>query len=151
MSKTRIFVSSTCYDLAPVREEIRNFISDLGHEPLLSEFPSFPVSPDINTIENCQKVIKESSDIFILIVGGRRGSLDPETSKPITNIEFESAKENEIDSFIFIYKPVLNLLSVWEKNPDADFSPQVDYPEVFKFIKKIKPLKKQFPERAQKM
>ncbi len=48
MNNTRIFVSSTCYDLAAIRESIREMILDLGHEPLLSEYPSFPVSPDAN-------------------------------------------------------------------------------------------------------
>jgi hypothetical protein len=32
---------------------------------------------------------------------------------------------------------VINLLPIWEKNPDSDFSPTVDYPDVFKFIKEI--------------
>jgi hypothetical protein len=34
-------------------------------------------------------------------------------------------------------KPVLTLMPVWEKNPTADFTPQVDYPEVFSFVKRI--------------
>ena len=38
MSKTRIFLSSTCYDLAAVREHLRECILSLGHEPLLSEY-----------------------------------------------------------------------------------------------------------------
>jgi len=137
MSKTRIFVSSTCYDLAATREDIRNCIIGLGHEPWLSEYPSFPCLPELKTIDNCKKVVRDKTDIFILIIGGKRGSLDPDTGKPITNIEYEAAKENNIDSFIFVYKPVMDLLSIWEKNPDADFSPSVDYPVVFKFIKDI--------------
>ncbi len=40
MSKTRIFVSSTCYDLGAVREILRKYISQLDHEPILSEYPS---------------------------------------------------------------------------------------------------------------
>ena len=137
MSKTRIFVSSTCYDLASIREEIRNCILELGHTPLLSEFPSFPVLPDMKTIDNCKRIVRENTDIFILIIGGKRGSLDLETNKPITNIEYEASKEEGLDTFIFVSRPVISLLSIWEKNPGADFSPTVDYPDVFKFIKEI--------------
>jgi hypothetical protein len=137
MSKTRIFVSSTCYDLASIREEIRNCIIELGHTPLLSEYPSFPVLPELKTIENCKRIVRENTDIFILIIGGRRGSLDSGTNKPITNIEYEAAKEEGLDAFIFVFSPVMKLVPVWEKNPNADFTPTVDYPDVFKFIKEI--------------
>lgn len=137
MSKTRIFVSSTCYDLASIREEIRNCIIELGHTPLLSEYPSFPVLPELKTIDNCKRVVRENTDIFILIIGGKRGSLDSETNKPITNIEYEAAKEEGLDAFIFVFRPVMKLVPIWENNPNADFSPTVDYPEVFKFIKEI--------------
>lgn len=137
MSKTRIFVSSTCFDLGQVREDIRALILKLGHEPLLSDYPSFPVLPDLGSIENCKRNVRENTDIFVLIVGSRRGSLDPDTSKPITNIEYETAKHHGIDTFVFVKQSVLTLLPVWEKNPNADFTPQVDYPEVFGFVKRI--------------
>jgi hypothetical protein len=137
MSKTRIFISSTCYDLAATREDIRNCINGLGHEPLLSDYPSFPVLPDLKTVDNCKKIVRDNTDIFILIIGGKRGSLDPNTGKSITNTEYEAAKENNIDSFVFVSRSVMNLLPIWENNPDANFSPTVDYPEVFNFIKNI--------------
>ncbi len=60
MSKTRIFVSSTCYDLAPVREDLRNHIIQLGHDPILSEYPSFPINPDDTAITNCTKNVWNS-------------------------------------------------------------------------------------------
>ncbi len=137
MSKTRIFVSSTCFDLSQVREDIRSLILKLGHEPLLSDYPSFPVLPELGAIENCKRNVRENTDIFVLIVGGRRGSLDPHTNQPVTNIEYETAKQHGIDTFIFVKQSVLTLLPVWEKNPNADFTPQVDYPEVFGFVKRI--------------
>jgi Domain of unknown function (DUF4062)/HEPN domain len=71
MDRTKIFVSSTYFDLAQVREDIRTSISQMGHEPLLSEYSSFPTLPDIGTVENCKKAV-QSCDLFVLIVGGRR-------------------------------------------------------------------------------
>jgi len=103
----------------------------------MSEYPSFPVCPDLSTIENCKKNVRENTDIFFLIVGGRRGSLDVDSRKPVTNLEYETAKEHGLDSFIFVSRTVLNLLPVWEKNPAADFTPTVDYPEVFAFVKNL--------------
>ena len=39
--KPSIFVSSTCYDLKQIRQDIREFIeADLGYEAILSEFIS---------------------------------------------------------------------------------------------------------------
>ena len=138
MSKTRIFLSSTCYDLAAVREHLRECILSLGHEPLLSEYPSFPVRPDETTLATCKKNIREGSDILVLIIGGRRGSLDEETGKSITNVEYETARQAGVPCFVFINRSVNTLLSVWKKNPDADFTPDVDCPEVFEFIERVR-------------
>lgn len=141
MSRTRIFVSSTFFDLAQVREDIRAAIIQLGHEPLLNEYPSFPVSPDLDTVENCRKAVKES-DFFVLIVGGRRGSLDPVSGKSVTNVEYETAIQNDITCFVFVHERIMTLLPVWQKNPEADFTPSVDSPHVFDFVEKIKTTQK---------
>lgn len=138
MEQARIFVSSTCYDLAQLRADLDEGLSALGHKVHLSELPSFPVDPDLGTIENCKRVICENTDILVLVVGGRRGSLDPATGKPVTNVEHATAVECDVDAYVFVQKPVLDLLPVWEKNPGADFSPHVDYPEVFEFIKRLR-------------
>jgi hypothetical protein len=136
MDRTRIFVSSTFFDLEQVREDIRATIANLGHEPLLNEYPSFPTLPDLDTIENCRKVVR-SSDIFVLIVGGCRGSLDPASGKSVTNIEYETAVQNGNDCFVFVNEKLMTLLPVWRSNPEADFLPFVDSPQVFEFIDKI--------------
>jgi hypothetical protein len=137
MSKTKIFISSTCYDLSQVRDDIKICIEQLGHEPLLSEYPSFPILPDLGIIENCTKNVRDGTDLFVLIVGGKRGSLDPETNRAVTNIEYETAKSSGIDTFVFVNRTVMNLLPIWEKNQNADFLPHVDNPSVFLFLKNI--------------
>lgn len=137
MSKTKIFVSSTCYDLSQVRDDIRNCLLDLGHQPYLSDYSSFPVIPDLTITENCSRNVRENTDIFILIIGGRYGSLDKEHNKSITNIEYNISKEYGIESFIFVSESIYKILPLWEKNDSADFSDYVDSTEVFKFIKGI--------------
>ncbi len=137
MSKTRIFVSSTCYDLAAMREDLRRYILQLGHEPLLSEYASFPVNPDETTINNCKKNVETHTDVLVLIVGGKRGTLDSTSGKSVTNLEYETARSRGIPCFVFISRPVLTLLPIWKKNSAADFTPAVDFPEVFTFIERI--------------
>ena len=101
MSKTRIFVSSTCYDLSAVREDLRAHLVALGHEPLLSEYPSFPIDPDDTTVGNCKRNVQQNTDILLLIVGGCRGSLDSATGKSVTNIEYDAARQQGIPCFVF--------------------------------------------------
>ena len=110
---------------------------DSGHNPILSEFNSFPVSPDLNAVENCIKNVKENADILILVVGNRYGSVI-ENGKSITNTEFLTAKQKGIPVFCFIDKSALNSLSFWKDNKDADFTKFVDNKKIFEFIDDIR-------------
>ena len=38
MPKLRVFVSSTCYDLKQVRENMKEFIESYGYEPVMNEY-----------------------------------------------------------------------------------------------------------------
>lgn len=134
-----VFVSSTCYDLGQIRKDISHFIEEeLGYSALLSEKSSFPVNPDADTINNCRQVVKEHADIFVLIIGGRYGSIDKDTTKSITNLEYLTARAQQIPIYAFIDKRILAILPVWKKNKMGDFSEQVDSTKVFDFINNIK-------------
>ncbi len=137
MNNINIFVSSTCYDLSQIRVDISEFIENSGHNPILSEFENFPITPELNTIENCIKIVKENADILVLIVGNRYGNVI-ENGKSITNNEFLVAKQKGIPIFCFIDKSTLNALNFWKKNKDADFSHIVDNTEIFEFISSIR-------------
>ncbi|MEO7314710.1 MAG: DUF4062 domain-containing protein [Ginsengibacter sp.] len=137
MNNLNIFVSSTCYDLSQLRTNIKTFIEESGHTPILSEFNSFPVSPDLNAVENCIKNVKENADILILIVGNRYGSII-ESGKSITNTEFLTAKQKGIPVFCFIDKKTLNALSFWRDNQQGDFKNFVDNKQIFEFIDDIR-------------
>ncbi len=138
IGNTRVFVSSTCFDLDQIRADLKDALESIGHVPILSEYNSFPVSPSLDAIENCKKVVRENADLFVLIVGRKRGSLDPNTGKSIVNSEYQTAKRHQIDRFVFVNRQVLDSLPLWEKNPGADFSIYVDSPEVFAFLQRIK-------------
>ena len=42
MSKPRVFISSTFYDLRQVREDLERFIKELGYEPVRNEQGDIP-------------------------------------------------------------------------------------------------------------
>jgi len=137
MRPPAVFVSSTFYDLRQIRADLRDFLASLGLEPILSEFTSFPVDPDASTFENCLKTVEQKADIFILIIGGRYGSVVEEGTS-ITNLEFLRAHAKGIPVYSFVDKSLLSMLPVWKANPDADFRSAVDTPKVFEFIGQIR-------------
>ena len=137
MDNINIFVSSTCYDLSQIRTDISEFVKNSGHNPILSEFENFPISPELNTIENCIKIVKENADILILIVGNRYGNII-QNGKSITNNEFLVAKQKGIPIFCFIDKSTLNALNFWKNNKEGNFSNIVDNVQIFEFIEDIR-------------
>lgn len=128
-----VFVRSTCYDLAQLRHDLHSFFESLGMVPILSEFSSFPVDPNLNAIENCLAGVKEKADIFVLIVGGRYGS-ETENGKSVTNLEYLEAKAKGIPRYVFVHKPIMTAHSDWQKNRSGDFSDIVDSPKLFEFV-----------------
>lgn len=131
--RAAMFVSSTCYDLSQVRVDLRDSLTSLGIEPIMSEFDTFPINPDKDTVTNCVEVVKARADMFLMIVGGRYGSTN-DAGKSITNLEFLEAQAKRIPKYVFVKRNILDLLPIWRANPDGDFSSAVDSISVFKFI-----------------
>ena len=132
-------VSSTFYDLRQIRVDLARFISDdLGYIPLLSELPSFPVDPDLDTVENCRARVQKDADILILMIGGRYGSIDDKTERSITNLEFLAAKQKGIPIYAFVEKRILAVMPFWKTNPSGDFSVTVDTPKLFEFVEYVR-------------
>ena len=132
-----VFVSSTCYDLRHIREDLKEFFeSNYGFITMLSEFDSFPIDPCIGTFENCLNNVDKSADIFVLIVGKRYGYVT-ENGKSITNLEYLHAKAKGIPVFVFVDKQLYDYMKIWEKNKKGDFSSIVDNPQIFTFVSEI--------------
>ncbi|MDP1845332.1 MAG: DUF4062 domain-containing protein, partial [Candidatus Moranbacteria bacterium] len=53
MPPPRVFVSSTCYDLKYIRENLRYFIERMGYEPVLSEEGDVFYDPAMHTHDSC--------------------------------------------------------------------------------------------------
>lgn len=118
MACPRIFVSSTYYDLRHVREIIRDFVINLGYEPILSEYSDVFYNPSDTVQNSCLKEIS-SCDMFVLIVGKRYGSLFPGDSLSITHREYLEAQNQSIPIYSFIDLDVLHDFEFHEKNPGS--------------------------------
>jgi len=137
MKRPALFVSSTCYDLQQVRSDIKLFAEELGLQPILSEYDSFPVNPDVGTLENCLDAVTKSADIFVLVVGSRYGSIQA-GDKSITNLEYLTARTKGIPVYVFVSRQMLNILPLWKANPLMDVSSLTDSPKLFEFIADLK-------------
>ena len=137
MAKVNIFVSSTCYDLSQIRNDIKQCIINLGHNPILSEMKDFPIDPQLTNAENCINAVKNEADIFVLIIGNKYGSI-LESGKSITNTEFLTAINKGIPIYTFALKQMTTILPLWEKNPDMNLSEVVDNKKVFEFLADVR-------------
>lgn len=134
-----VMVSSTFYDLSQIRADILSFIQDqLGYRAILSEYPSFPIDPDADTIENCRRRVEQDADVLVLVIGGRYGSIDSTSDKSITNLEYITARAKGIPVYVFVAKNIMNILPVWKSNPEGDFSSVVDSNRLFEFVEEIR-------------
>ena len=129
-----VFVSSTMYDLGELRAQLRQFVEGLGWRAVMSEHDSFPIDANRTTVENSRRNVRENADVFVMVVGARYGSVDDESDRSVTNLEFIEARTSGVPVYVFVSKDVLAQLKVWKANPDADYSGVVDTPRVFEFI-----------------
>ena len=88
MAIPRVFISSTCYDLKYIRENLKFFVKTIGYEPVLSEDGDVFYNPTGHTHESCLSEVV-TCQIFVLIIGGRYGGKYKESEKSITNMEYE--------------------------------------------------------------
>lgn len=96
----QVFVSSTYIDLIEERNEVMQALLELECMPVGMEL--FPAANDTqwNWIK---KVIKES-DYYVVIVGGRYGSLSESTQLSYTEMEYRYAIEIGIPTIAFLHK-----------------------------------------------
>lgn len=137
MSQLNIFISSTCFDLSQIRQDLSAAISRWGHKTLMSESISFPINPSRSNEENCIATVRDEADIFVLIIGSRYG-YKLGTGKSITNTEYLAAVEKGIPIYTFTLKQMMCIYPIWENNPDADFTNIVDDNKIFEFIKDVR-------------
>lgn len=143
MAKPRVFISSTFYDLRPVRLELDKFLKSLGYEPIRNEKGDIPYGASEPLQAYCYKEIS-NIDILISIIGSRFGSpSECDKERSISNIELKTAIEQNKHVYIFIEKSVFIeyetfILNEECKNVNYRF---VDNVNTYKFIKELKSLR----------
>jgi len=88
--KFQVFVSSTYLDMKKERQEAVMAILNAGHIPAGMELFA---ANDKSQWETIRKWIDES-DIFMLILGGRYGSIESESQKSYIELEYDYAVQN---------------------------------------------------------
>jgi len=144
MAIPRVFISSTCYDLKYIRENLKYFIRTLGYEPVLSEEGSVYYDPTLSTQDSCLREVP-SCQIFILMIGGRFGEVYKDTEASITNIEYREAVKSKVPIFALVDNSVHAEYFVYQKNkanPKIDEN-KIDYPsadstKIFDFIEEVR-------------
>jgi hypothetical protein len=148
MAFPHIFISSTCYDLAQIRDGLSEFVLSYCYVPTLSERGDVFYHPDLHTHESCVNEIG-NCQMFILIIGGRfGGNYKYDKTKSITNAEYESAKMRKIPVFTFIKRDVYEDHRVYEKNKkNKELIKEIIFPSIenqdyavniFEFINQVR-------------
>lgn len=162
MARPRIFVSSTCYDLAMLRGQLRSFIEGLGYEPVMSDYNDVVFDPRGHTHSNCLDELA-TCDMAVLVIGSRFGgkiipqalekvdldslitqsrstrSLEESDKISITQLEIFKAIESSIPVFAFVDERVLNDHATYEKNKAKSIIAEIEFssiekPETAKYI-----------------
>ena len=96
--KLQVFVSSTYTDLIDERQAAVEAILDAGHIPAGMELFKAGNASQLQTI---YKWIDES-DVYMLILGGRYGSIESQSGKSYTQLEYEYALNKDIPVFAVV-------------------------------------------------
>lgn len=155
MARLRVFVSSTCYDLGVLRNQLRAFIEAQGHEPVMSDYNDVLYDPRHHTHTSCIDEIV-GCDVLIVIIGSRLGgisvpealdrvdidalitssasvdSLKKKENISITQLEVLKAIEESIPIFTFVDDRVWNDHATYEKNKNKSIIDQVEFSSIEK-------------------
>ncbi|MBD5456849.1 MAG: DUF4062 domain-containing protein [Lachnospiraceae bacterium] len=119
--KLQVFVSSTYTDLKEERQAAVQAILDAGHIPAGMELFKAGNESQLKTI---YKWIDES-DVYMLILGGRYGSVESKSGKSYTQLEYEYALSKDIPVFAVVLSQAfltqkINSLTL-EKTMEQDY------------------------------
>ena len=104
--KPKIFVSSTIKDMPSERKAALLAIQDIGGEPIMSDYTINAQSKD--SVKTCLEKVRES-DFYILVLGGVYG-WRPFGDKSITELEYQTAQDNNKPTLVFNTSPTKDKL-----------------------------------------
>lgn len=117
MAVPRVFISSTYYDLRQVRNNIGDFIKNLGYEVVMHERSGVAYTQNEPLEHDCYHEMA-SCDIAVCIIGNHFGSQSGDNELSITMNEIQTAIRNKKKVYIFIAKDVYIENRTYERNKD---------------------------------
>jgi hypothetical protein len=143
MSKPRVFISSTYYDLKQIRSDLERFINDHGYDAILNEKGNISYGSQEKLEEYCYKEI-DQCDILVSIIGGRYGSQSHEGEYSVSNKELKKAQETGKQVYIFIDNAVATEYRTYQVNKDTIGMKYaaVDDARVYAFLEEVYDLPK---------
>jgi hypothetical protein len=137
MAKPRIFVSSTYYDLRPIRALLEQFIRQYGFDPILNERGNIPYGSEDKPEQYAYKEI-ENCDILVAIVGSKFGTESTEGKYSVSQRELKTAHEHDKQIYIFVENNVFTEYRTYLANKGlAGFSPAYGDVRVYEFLEEI--------------
>lgn len=145
MAAPRVFISSTYYDLRHVREDIGNFILQMGYEPVMHDRGGVTYTQTDTLEKSCYDELS-TCDIVICIIGNKYGTKSESSDLSITMEELKSAIKDRKKIYIYVLKEVYIENKTYLLNKDNDFVPaSVDSIKVHEFVAEIKESIKNHP------
>jgi len=105
MAIPRVFISSTIFDLGPIRDQLCGFITAHGFTPILSENGDVFYNPSEHTHLSCIREIKHCQ-IFVLLIGGRYGGKLVDNNISVTHAEYREAFDQRLKIFTVVDRTV---------------------------------------------
>ena len=146
MANLRVFVSSTFYDLHHVRNDLFNFLSSMGYEPVLHEKGGVTYSQNDTLEQSCYDELS-MCDIVVCVIGNKYGTKSDVGNYSITMEELQKAIIAKKKVYTFIVKDVFIENSTYEKNiSKGSFEPAyVDNIKIHEFISQLKKTVRNYP------
>ncbi|MEH8295433.1 DUF4062 domain-containing protein [Klebsiella pneumoniae] len=129
--KLQVFVSSTFTDLIEERQAAVSAILKAGHIPAGMELFTAADRSQMDIIKNWI----DESDVYMLILGGRYGSIEPTTGKSYTELEYDYAVEKGKALFAVVIKE--EALEQKVKEHGTDFLERDEPKSLSEFKKKV--------------
>ncbi|WP_256737407.1 DUF4062 domain-containing protein [Bacillus albus] len=128
--KLQVFISSTFTDLQEERQAAVQAVLNAGHIPAGMELFK---AADTSQKETIKKWIEES-DVYMLVLGGRYGSIDQETGLSYTHWEYEYAGKLKKPRFAIVIND--DALNEKVSKYGANVLERENYPNYVEFKKK---------------
>ncbi|WP_262415851.1 DUF4062 domain-containing protein [Exiguobacterium acetylicum] len=137
--KMQVFISSTYKDLIEERQAAVEAILKADHIPAGMELFKAGDETQLTVIKRWI----DESDIYVLIIGGRYGSIDPKSGLSYTHLEFQMAIESGIPMFALILTEEMTIQKILSST-----SPSLKNEDLTETKPKLKKLHKAFVDEV---